>query len=137
MTQTKRRATPPKNSAGDAKRLRRQPPKRPSTPRPRAEGRTASGTRAGYWTVEHLEARGVEVRRCSGPLGAEERETGVSFLEAERMAEVTTANSRWMKRIESLGHLPSVVNVFEGGGEIRVYSIPKRLVKLPSGKGKE
>jgi len=53
-------------------------------------------------------------------------------MHIERLAEVTTGEPRWMQRIESLGYKPEVINVYKGGGEIRLYSLPKRHILLPS-----
>jgi hypothetical protein len=74
----------------------------------------------------------VLVRRIPGVLHQDERETAIGWTVADTLAEVTTAEARWKKRIESLGYKPEIINLYEEGGEIRVYDIPKRLLLLPS-----
>ena len=83
-------------------------------------------------SLSDLEAAGVRVDRIKGHLALEERETGVAFLETDAHAEVTTANAQWIKRIESLGYKPKYVTIYEDGGEIRVYDVPKRIIQMPS-----
>ena len=83
-------------------------------------------------SLSDLEAAGVRVDRIKGHLAMEERETGVAFLETDTHAEVTTANAQWIKRIESLGYKPKYVAIYEDGGEIRVYDVPKRVIQLPA-----
>ena len=103
----------------------------------RGEGRAPRGSRSGFYTATYLEGQGVEVRRIDGRLEMYERETAINFLEIEDTAEISTSNGKWMKRLERLGYLPENVDVFKGGGEIRVYSVPKRLIALPSDRRKK
>ena len=74
----------------------------------------------------------MRVDRVKGYLVREERETGIAFLETDTYAEVTTANERWIKRIESLGYRPNYVAIYADGGEIRVYDVPKQIIPLPA-----
>ncbi len=82
---------------------------------------------------------GVELTRVAGELPPTEQETTISFLRGGRYAEITTADSQWQKRIESLGVRPRAITTFsDGKAEIRYYDrVPKGYVGMPSaGRGK-
>lgn len=103
-----------------------------SREQPRA--RTDRGKARGYLSAEDWEKRGVAVVRLSGDLPPDERETGLSFFDKDRFAEVTTALYSWQKRLESLGCVPTVINTFQdSSAEIRYYArVPRRFIRLPS-----
>ena len=67
-------------------------------------------------------------RKPGVPLTQEGRETGITFNEASKMAEVATYNARWQKAIEKMGIKPYEVD--EIGG-CRFYHIPKARLPLP------
>ncbi len=77
---------------------------------------------------------GVELARVAGELPPTEQETTISFLRGGRYAEITTADSQWQKRIESLGVRPRAITTFsEDKAEIRYYDrVPKGYVGMPS-----
>ena len=74
------------------------------------------------------------VQELSGDFPRSQRETVMSFIEADTYGEITTATYRWMKRIESLGCMPEAITTFErSAGEIRYYSyVPRQFFRMPS-----
>ena len=99
--------------------------------KPKGTPRKTKG-RAIPLSLAALEVAGVQVAQVKGHLALEERETGVSFLEGDSRAEITTANAKWIQRIESLGYWPIHVTIYQDGGDIRVYNVPKRIIQLPA-----
>lgn len=96
--------------------------------------RADRGKSRGYLSAEDWEKRGVAVVRLSGDLPPDERETGLSFFDKDKFAEVTTALYSWQKRLESLGCVPTIINTFQdSSAEIRYYArVPRRFIRLPS-----
>ena len=78
---------------------------------------------------------GVEVKRLSGELPIEDRETAMSFLGRDKFAEVTSARRDWQRRLEGLGCVPTAINTFQrGAAEIRYYAkVPRQFIRMPSG----
>ena len=76
---------------------------------------------------------GVRVQHTIGDLPRSERETGLSFIDSESVAEVNTCRKDWMRRLENDGAVPESIQTYEDGeGEFRWYVIPKGWVKKPS-----
>ena len=95
------------------------------------EHRKASGkyTRR---SAKSWQALGVPVTTVPGDYPTDDRETSTSFVGQED-AEVTTARYSWQKRLEELGIKPDYITRFKNSwGEIRVYTVPQRFIKLPS-----
>ena len=92
-----------------------------------------SKSRWGLYPAQELAQRGAEVRYCAGPLDLDERETSISFLEGERTAEIHTTSAQWMRKIESLGHMPYFVEVYDDC-EARIYKVPKSIISIPTAK---
>lgn len=99
--------------------------------------RGAPGQGPGLCTADALVSLGVPVSKTPGELAPEERETALSLLETENVAEITTSSPAWMRRLEELGWIPMSLTVFGDGAEIRVYQITKSAVWMPDrGPGK-
>jgi hypothetical protein len=65
-------------------------------------------------------------------LTGEERETGVHFLESDRLADVYTARTAWQRRLEKSGNRPIKITAFtKGGGDFRVYQVSKATIMMP------
>jgi hypothetical protein len=73
-----------------------------------------------------------ELRNIKGELPRADQETSMSWLAPDKEVEITTAEHKWQRRIESLGIEPAIINQFEDGNSSRVYYVPKNFIKLPS-----
>lgn len=94
------------------------------------EARRRSGTlrrpREAVFSVADCERHGVSVQKFGVALMPEERETAISYIDSEPLAEITTGDYKLQRKLEGAGFWPNVVNVFEkGGGTMRVYRVPK------------
>jgi len=78
-----------------------------------------------YWA-----SKGVRVQLGLGDYADESRETSISFLESERMAEITTSRVDWQKSLEASGAKPESIQVFKNL-EFRWYVVPKTWVGKP------
>ena len=77
------------------------------------------------------EGLGVPVTWINAALAGQEKETGVHFLEADRLAEVYTARSSWQRRLEVAGYHPTkIVAYTKGGGDFRTYQVPKASIMM-------
>ena len=88
-----------------------------------------------FRSAKEWQELGVEVKRLSGELPIEDRETSMSLLGRDKYAEVTSARRDWQRRLEGLGCVPTAINTFQrGAAEIRYYAnVPKQFIRMPSG----
>lgn len=85
-----------------------------------------------FRSADEWATRGVRVQKGTGDLPRTERETNVSFIEAEQTAEVMTCRASWMRRMESSGAVPQSIQTYDDSdGEFRWYIVPKNWVKMP------
>ena len=87
-----------------------------------------------FRSAKEWQKLGVEVKRLSGELPIDDRETALSFLGRDKYAEVTSARRDWQRRLEGLGCVPTAINTFErGAAQIRYYSnVPRQFIRMPS-----
>ena len=88
-----------------------------------------------FRSAKEWQELGVEIKRLSGELPIEDRETSLSFLGRDKYAEVTSARRDWQRRLEGLGCVPTAINTFQrGAAEIRYYAkVPRQFIRMPSG----
>ncbi len=113
----------------------------PGKQRPQKRGETARAAHlVGVSHAKTLKSwrawaqEGVVVQELSGDCPLSERETVMSFVEADTYGQITTATYRWMKRIESLGYSPETITTFErSAGQIRHYPyVSRQFFRMPS-----
>ena len=85
-----------------------------------------------YRSATEWQTLGVNIQHSSGDLPRAERETTITFINAETTAQVDTAEQSWMRRLERDGARPHAIQVFDrGDGENRSYTCPKSWIKIP------
>ena len=85
-----------------------------------------------HQTAQEWEGLGVPVVWMDTNLLGVERETGVHFLEADRLAEVYTARTSWQRRLEVSSYRPTKILAYtKGGGDFRTYQVPKTAIMMP------
>ena len=107
---------------------------------PESDGSAQSGVKIPskqkhrFRSAKEWQELGVEVKRLSGELPIDDRETSMSFLGRDKYAEVTSARRDWQRRLEGLGCVPTAINTFQrGAAEVRYYSkVPRRFIRMPS-----
>lgn len=91
-------------------------------------------------SLSALRKQGVKVEHVKSTIALNERETSITYNEADDTAEVAAFNSRWMAKTESLGYIPREVYVCQGrgqhGAELRICVVPKSILRLPAAKRK-
>jgi hypothetical protein len=92
---------------------------------------TDSTQKYGRFSLKELKAWGVLIEKVDATLTNQEKETSISFNEADSVCECATFNDRWMKRIEDMGIWPEAVYVHRNA-EVRFYrTVPKSRLKPP------
>ena len=102
------------------------------TQRARGPAKSLKRPTGRHQTAQEWEGLGVPVTWFDAHLLLEERETGVHFLEADRLAEVYTARTSWQRRLEVAGYRPTKILAYtKGGGDFRTYQVPKTAIMMP------
>ncbi len=86
--------------------------------------------REAVFSIAQCEEKGVAVEKFEVALEREARETAINYLDSEPLAEVTTGDYKLQRKLERAGHWPETVNVFTGGGTMRLYRIPKGVLSV-------
>ena len=103
-----------------------------TSPRARGPAKALKRPPGQHQTPQEWEGRGVPVIWMDAHLLGQEKETGVHFLEADRLAEVYTARTSWQRRLEVSGYHPTKILAYtKGGGDFRTYQIPKTAIMMP------
>ena len=85
----------------------------------------------GRYSLKQLRERGVRVEEVNATLTNQEKETSISFNEADSVCEIATFTDRWMKKIEDMSVWPEEVYVHRNA-EVRFYrTVPKSRLKPP------
>jgi len=96
--------------------------------------RKPKGTPKTRLSAEVWEERGVGVSHWKTyTIDKDERETGIHWLETDKVADIYTDNRKMQNRIESLGIKPYKITTYKNTTiDSREYKVPKEWMQMPT-----